>query len=84
LFTGQAFSWFAPMFEKRAHVLNNFEAFLAAFAEAFEDHDKAYSATNKIRVLRQGACLASVYASDFILLACDINWDKEALMSQYH
>jgi hypothetical protein len=28
--------------------------------------------------------LISIYASDFRLLACDINWNKEALMSQFH
>jgi hypothetical protein len=64
--------------------LNNFEVFLAGFVEVFEDHDKACSATTKICVLRQGSCPAFVYASDFRLLACDINWDKEALMNQFH
>jgi hypothetical protein len=73
LFTEQIHSWFAPLFEKKAPVLKNFEAFLAAFAEAFKDHDKACSATTKIHVLRQGLRSASVYASDFILLACNIN-----------
>jgi hypothetical protein len=84
LLTGQALSWFAPLFERRAHVLNNFEAFLATFVEAFEDHDKARLATTKILVLQQGARPASVYASDFRLLAYNINWVEEALMSQFH
>jgi hypothetical protein len=84
LLTGQALSWFAPLFEKRAPVLNNFEAFLATFAEAFEDHDEARSTTTKIYILRQGTHPPSVYMSDFRLLACDINWDKEVLMSQFH
>jgi hypothetical protein len=64
--------------------LNNFEAFLATFAEAFEDHDKACSAITKIHVLRQGSHPASIYASDFKLLACYINWNKESLMRQFH
>jgi hypothetical protein len=72
------------LFEREAHVLNNFEVFLVAFVEAFEDHDKARLTTTKIRVLRQGSRLASVCASDFRLLACNINWDKVALMSQFH
>jgi hypothetical protein len=84
LFTRQALSWFAPLFAKRVLVLNNFEAFLAAFVEAFENHDKAHSVTTKICVLQQRARLVSVYASDFRLLACDINWNEEALMSQFH
>jgi hypothetical protein len=81
LLIGQALSWFAPLFEKRVPVLNKFEAFLAAFAEAFEDHNKARSTTTKILVLRQGSHPISAYALDFRLLACDINWDEEALMS---
>jgi hypothetical protein len=51
LLTGQALSWFAPLFERKAPVLNNFEAFLAAFAEVLKDHDKAHSTTTKICVL---------------------------------
>ena len=84
LLTGQTLSWFAPLFEKRSPILSNFETFLEAFAEAFGEHDKARWATTKIRSLRQGARSASVYASDFRQLACDINWDEEALMSQFY
>jgi len=84
LLTGQALSWFAPLFEKRSPILNNFEAFVEAFTEAFGEHDKARWATTKIRSLRQGTRSVSVYASDFRQLACDINWDEEALMSQFY
>jgi hypothetical protein len=72
LLTRQALSWFASLFERRAPVFNNFEAFLATFAEAFEDHDKARS-TTKIRVLWQRSHHASIYESDFKLLAYNIN-----------
>jgi hypothetical protein len=72
------------LFERRAPLLNNFEAFLVAFVEAFKDYDKAHSATTKIHILRQGSRLESVYASDFKLFSCDINWDEEALMNQFH
>ena len=54
LLTGQALSWFAPLFEKRSPILSNFETFLEAFAEAFGEHDKVRWATTKIRSLRQG------------------------------
>ena len=84
LLTGQALSWFAPLFEKRASILNNFEIFLEALAEAFGEHDNTRRATTKIRSLRQGSRSASVYASDFRQLACDINWGEEALISQFH
>ena len=38
---------------------------------------------NKFRRLRQGDRLASAYAADFRLLACDIPWDKAVLMNQF-
>ena len=53
LFTGQALSWFASLFEKNAVVLSNFEAFLGAFSQAFGEHDKICLATTKIRSLHQ-------------------------------
>ena len=54
LLTGQALSWFAPLFEKNAVILSNFEAFFGAFSEAFSEHDKICSATTKIHSLCQG------------------------------
>jgi len=84
LLTGQALSWFTPLFEKRSPILSNFETFLEAFAEAFGEHDKVRWATTKIRSLRQGTRSASVYASDFRQLASDINWGEEALVSQFY
>jgi hypothetical protein len=33
LFSRQALSWFAPLFEKKAPILNNFEVFLAIFVK---------------------------------------------------
>jgi len=35
LLTRQVLFWFAPLFEKRTPILNNFELFLATFAKAF-------------------------------------------------
>jgi len=52
LFTGQTLSWFAPLFEIRSPILNKFETFLIAFAEAFGEHDKNCWATTKIRSLQ--------------------------------
>ena len=84
LLTGQALSWFAPLFEKNAAILSNFEAFLGVFSEAFGEYDKIRSATTKIHSLRQGTRSASNYASEFQQLACDINWDESALISQLY
>jgi len=38
-------SWFVPLFEINSLILNNFETFLATFAEAFSEHDKIHSTT---------------------------------------
>ena len=71
------------MFEQRSSILNNFDTFLAAFSEAFGEHDKIRWTTTKVRSLRQGSRSASLYASEFRQLVCDINWGEEALMSQF-
>ena len=72
------------MFEKNATIFSNFEAILGAFSEAFGEHDKIRLATTKICSLRQGTRLASNYVSEFWQLACDINWDEPALISQFY
>ena len=84
LLTRQALSWFVPLFEKNATILSNFEAFLGVFTEAFGEHDKIRLATMKICSLRQSTQSASNYASEFWQLACNINWDELALISQFY
>ena len=84
LFTRQALFWFAPLFEKNAAILSNFEAFLGVFSEAFGQYDKIHLATTKIRNLHQGIRSASNYASEFWQLAYDINWDESVLISQFY
>ena len=84
LLTGQALSWFAPLFEKNVAILSNFEAFLGAFSEVLGEHGKTHSATTKICNLCQGTRSASNYTSEFWQLACDINWDEPALISQFY
>ena len=84
LLTGQTLSWFAPLFEKNAAILSNCEAFLGAFNEAFDEHDKIRLASTKIRSLRQGTRSALNYASKFWQLTFDINWDELALISQFY
>jgi hypothetical protein len=71
--------------ESRVNFLEKFDGTRLKF-RGFVNHDqdKARSTTTKIRILRQGSRPASVYASDFRLLACNINWNKEALMNHFH
>ena len=65
-------------------MLNNFETFLSSFAEAFGDDDKIRWKKTKIRALQKGVSSACAYAFDFWQLACNINWDEQALISQFH
>jgi len=75
LFIKQTLAYFAFLFQKKLLILNNFELFLETFAEVFEEYDKIRWATTKIRSYRQGSRSPSVYVSNFIQLAYDINWD---------
>jgi len=84
LLTGQVLSWCVFLFEKRPLILTNFNMFLATFIEAFGKHDKICWATTKIHSLQQRSNSASIYVSNFRQLACDINWDKATLTSQFH
>ena len=64
--------WFIPLLEQISPLLNNFEEFINEFKACFGDTDSVRMAINKIRRLRQGDRLASVYASDFRLLTANI------------
>jgi hypothetical protein len=61
----------------------NFDTFIAEFQANFSDTDSVRTTINKIRRLRQRDRLASVYAADFRLLACDIPWDEATLMDLF-
>jgi hypothetical protein len=65
-------------------VLEDFEEFIKEFQACFGDTDSVRTAINKIRRSPQGDRSASTYATDFRLLACDIPWDKQALIDQFH
>jgi aldehyde:ferredoxin oxidoreductase len=74
LLTGTVLAWFAPLLERQSLVLEDFEGFIKEFQACFGDSDSVRTTINKIRRLRQGDRLASTYAADFGLLACDIPW----------
>ena len=83
LLIGTALSWFAPLLERHSPLLEDFEGFVNEFQANFGNTDRIRTAVNKIRRLREGDCPASAYVADFRLLACDIPWDKEALIYQF-
>ena len=86
LLTGKALSWFNPYIErpeKYANVFGSYENFMALFRATFGPVDPALAAANEIRRLTQGRGPAASYASTFVQLASDLNWNDEALVSQF-
>jgi hypothetical protein len=57
--------------------------FSARFEASFGNTDKARTAAIKIRNLSQGNRPAAFYASEFLQLASDLEWDNPALMEQF-
>jgi hypothetical protein len=83
LLTGQAQAWFAPLVETSSPLLTNFQAFLTEFEATFGETDKRRTALNKLYALQQGNRAASVYASEFRQISCDVEWDGQALLDQF-
>jgi len=83
LLTGTAATWFAPILETSSPLLQDFNAFMVEFETVFGDTDKARTSANKLRQLQQGTRSATVYASKFRQLACDVNWGEVALIDQF-
>jgi hypothetical protein len=70
--------------EKNSPLLYDFEGFMEEFTACFGEVDKKKVADLKIRSLRQGMHSASVYASEFRQLSCDVDWGLEmALVRQF-
>jgi hypothetical protein len=57
---------------------------MAEFEAVFGNSDKARTSANKLCQLQQGTRSATVYASEFRQLACDVNWGEAALIDQFH
>lgn len=83
LLTGTALSWFSPLIETNSHLLHDFSGFLMELEATFGNADKARTSATKIRALLQGSKPAATYASEFRLLACDLNWGESALINQF-
>jgi len=83
LLTGAAFSWFSPLLEKKSPLLTDLNAFPEEFTITFSEIDRACTSTTKLRSLQQRSRAASVYAVEFRQLACDVDWDDNALISAF-
>jgi hypothetical protein len=72
------------MLEKYSPLLDDFEGFVVEFSTCFGEVDKKKIADSKIWILRQATRSTSIYASEFMHLSCDVDWELEmALIRQF-
>ena len=64
-------------------LLQDFHGFLEEFTNTFGETDRARTVTTKLRLLQQRARAASVYATKFRQLVCDVDWDDNALINAF-
>lgn len=83
LLSGSASTWFSPHFESGSTIMSDIALFWKEFEDTFGDLERAVTAANKIRTLRQGTLSASEYASLFRRLASDLDWGEAALADQF-
>ena len=83
LLSGPAQAWFAPLVETASPLLEDFPAFLTEFEATFGETDRRRTSLTKLYALQQGSRAASIYASEFRQLACDVNWDDQALVDHF-
>jgi hypothetical protein len=82
---GAAKRWFTPHVDETSGKINfeNFEAYLKALKEAFDDPDAAATAERKLRALRQGPETCSTYYSKFLSHMTVLGFDEKAKISWF-
>lgn len=84
IFSGTTLAWFSPLLERNSPLLYNFNGFMTKFAACFGEVDKVKVAKLAIKNFGQGLHSASIYASKFRQLFCDVNWGPGmVLISQF-
>ena len=68
---------------RKTLLLEDLYDFLIEFNDIFGKIDRVQTATTKFQSLGQGSRSISVYVADFHQLACDIDWDDNALISAF-
>jgi len=70
-------------FVKDAPIFANLDIFLVEFQNTFGDTNRVRIATMKLQSLQQKLRAASIYAAKFRLLANDVDWDDNTLISAF-
>ena len=74
---------FAPLVEISFPLLENFPAFLVELETTFGETNRRRTVLTKLYSFQQGSRLAYVYGSEFRQIACDVNWDDQALCDHF-
>ena len=83
LLSGPAQAWFAPLIETSSPLLEDFTAFMEELEATFGETDRRRTALIKLYSVQQGSRPASIYASEFRQIACDVSWDDQALCDHF-
>ena len=83
LLSGPAQAWFAPLIETSSPLLENFTAFIEELEATFGETYRRRMAHTKLYYFQQGSRPASVYASEFHQVSCDVSWDDQALCDHF-
>ena len=74
---------FGPLVETVSPILENFPPFFAKLEATFGEIDRQQMALTKLYSLQHGSHPASIYASEFHQIACDVNWNDQALCGHF-
>ncbi|XP_057616543.1 retrotransposon Gag-like protein 3 isoform X2 [Chionomys nivalis] len=82
-FSGEAGRWFQPLADTQSPLLEQFERFIRALQDTFDDPENIEVATQGLPQLRQGESLVHRYATRFHLIAQELNLDESTFCIQY-
>src|SRR5690606_25251240 len=82
LMTGRAADWFFSYWPDDTR-FKKFKKFKEFYLATFEDHDRALVAAHKITNLHQGNQDVATYASRFLTIKRNLEWDDQPLMFHF-
>jgi hypothetical protein len=84
LLKGPALQWISPLLETNDSRLNSLSSMITLLESTFGDPDRSNTASRKIENLQQGRRPVSTYASEFRIIASDLDWNEPAKMYWFH
>ena len=72
-----------PLIETSSPLLEKFTACIEELEATFGDTNRRQTTLTKLYSFQQGSRPASVYASEFHQISCDVSWDDQALCDHF-